>query len=56
MGILAPKTNNNASDTGLKIVLAVPQGTTNNASSVKRCVIVDTLIGGMRTEKDSRCN
>lgn len=56
MGILAPKTNNNASDTGLKIVLAVPQGTTNNASSVKRCVIVDTLIGGMRTEKDSGCN
>jgi prepilin-type N-terminal cleavage/methylation domain-containing protein len=55
MGILAPKTNNSAPDTGLKIVLAVPQGT-NSASSVKRCVIVDTLIGGMRTAKDSQCN
>ncbi|WP_193198345.1 Tfp pilus assembly protein FimT/FimU [Nostoc sp. MG11] len=55
MGILAPKTNNNAPDTGLKVVLAVPQGN-NSASSVKRCVIVDTLIGGMRTAKDSQCN
>lgn len=55
MGILAPKTNNDASDTGLKVVLAVPQGT-NSASSVKRCVIVDTLIGGMRTAKDNDCS
>ncbi|MBD6614687.1 type II secretion system protein [Komarekiella sp. 'clone 1'] len=55
MGILAPKTNNNAPDTGLKVVLAVPQGN-NSASNVKRCVIVDTLIGGMRTAKDSQCN
>ena len=54
MGILAPKTNNNAPDTGLKIVLAVPKGT-NSISSVKRCVIVDTLLGGIRTAKDDKC-
>jgi len=56
MGILATKTNSNPSDTGLKVLVAVPNPGTNTASEVKRCVIVDTLLGGMRTEKDGDCN
>ncbi|MEH2415552.1 pilus assembly FimT family protein [Nostoc sp.] len=55
MGILASKTNNNPPDTDLKVVLAVSQGT-NSPSSVKRCVIVKTLLGSMLTAKDDKCN
>ncbi|MBD2613384.1 prepilin-type N-terminal cleavage/methylation domain-containing protein [Nostoc punctiforme FACHB-252] len=55
MGVLAAKTNGNSADTELKIVLAVPQ-TNNSASSVKRCVIVKTLLGTMAKGKDSDCN
>ncbi|BAY97875.1 hypothetical protein NIES37_18230 [Tolypothrix tenuis PCC 7101] len=51
MGILAPKTNGSASDTGLKVVVSLP-----NSSGVKRCVILETLLGGMRTGKDTQCN
>ncbi|KOP28147.1 hypothetical protein AMR41_01715 [Hapalosiphon sp. MRB220] len=56
MGILAPKTNNNAPDTGLKVVVAIPQAGNNSAGQVKRCVIMETLIGGMRTAKDTSCS
>ncbi|MDF5727007.1 MAG: prepilin-type N-terminal cleavage/methylation domain-containing protein [Rhizonema sp. PD38] len=39
---------------GLKIVVAVPNSVNSTQpGSVIRCVIVDTLIGGMRTAKDS---
>ncbi|MCC5659721.1 prepilin-type N-terminal cleavage/methylation domain-containing protein [Nostoc sp. XA010] len=39
---------------GLKIVVAVPSSTNSTlASSVKRCVIVKTLLGSMITAKDS---
>ncbi|MCP6757930.1 MAG: type II secretion system GspH family protein [Fischerella sp. CENA71] len=55
MGILASKTNNNAPDTGLKVIVAIPQVGNNSVSQVKRCVIVETLIGGMRTAKDTSC-
>ena len=42
---------------GLKIAVAVPKsGSTTEASGVKRCVIVKTLIGGIRTAKNSDCN
>lgn len=41
---------------GLKIAVAVPNTGSSSATNLRRCVIVDTLIGGMRTEKDSRCN
>ncbi len=56
MGILAPKTNNNAPDTDLKVVVAIPQAGNNSAGQVKRCVIMETLIGGMRTAKDTSCS
>ena len=41
---------------GLKIAVAVPNTGSSSATNLRRCVIVDTLIGGMRTEKDSQCN
>jgi prepilin-type N-terminal cleavage/methylation domain-containing protein len=41
---------------GLKIAVAVPNsGSSTSAGNLKRCVIVDTLVGGMRTAKDSEC-
>lgn len=55
LGTLTPKTNSNAPDAGLKVVLAVPRSGTTTAG-VKRCVIVATLIGGIRTAKDTQCN
>ncbi|MBW4479707.1 MAG: type II secretion system GspH family protein [Tolypothrix brevis GSE-NOS-MK-07-07A] len=56
MGILATKANGDPSDTPLKVLVAVPNPGTTTASELKRCVIVDTLLGGMRTEKDGDCN
>lgn len=45
------------SDKGLIIALATPKPSNNNqASDVKRCVIVQTLIGGIRTAKDEDCD
>ena len=42
---------------GLIIALAVPQTSSpTTASDTKRCVIVQTLIGGIRTAKDDDCN
>ncbi|MEH2102482.1 MAG: prepilin-type N-terminal cleavage/methylation domain-containing protein [Nostoc sp.] len=42
---------------GLKIVVAVPSSANSTlASSVKRCVIVKTLLGSMLTAKDAQCN
>ncbi|MEH1851743.1 MAG: type II secretion system protein [Nostoc sp.] len=42
---------------GLKIVVAVPSSANStSASSVKRCVIVTTLLGSMLTEKDDKCS
>lgn len=43
----------------LKIVLAIPKNSGSNQqqpSNLKRCVIVETFIGGMRTAKDEDCN
>lgn len=46
-----------SSDTGLKVVLAIPKpDTPTEASDVKRCVILETLIGGIRTAKDEDCD
>lgn len=56
IGILE-STNNNPADTGLKVVLAIPKTKTpTQASDKKRCVIVETLIGGIRTAKDEDCD
>jgi prepilin-type N-terminal cleavage/methylation domain-containing protein len=42
---------------GLKIVVAVPNpGNPTQASAVKRCVIVNTLLGSMMTQKDGECS
>ncbi|WP_179068402.1 prepilin-type N-terminal cleavage/methylation domain-containing protein [Nostoc sp. C052] len=42
---------------GLKIVVAVPSAANSTSpSSVKRCVIVTTLLGSMLTAKDDKCN
>lgn len=42
---------------GLKIVLAIPSSTNStSASSVKRCIIMKTLLGSIVIEKDSKCN
>ncbi|MEH2457289.1 type II secretion system protein [Nostoc sp.] len=42
---------------GLKIVVAVPiSANSTSPSSVKRCVIVETLLGTMVTAKDSQCS
>lgn len=46
-----------SSDTGLKIVLAIPKTKTpTQPSDVKRCVIVETLIGGIKTAKNDDCD
>jgi prepilin-type N-terminal cleavage/methylation domain-containing protein len=42
---------------GLKIVVAIPSSANPaSASSVKRCVIVKTLLGSMLTAKDDKCS
>jgi prepilin-type N-terminal cleavage/methylation domain-containing protein len=42
---------------GLKIVVAVPSSANPaSASSVKRCVIVKTILGSMLTAKDDKCS
>jgi prepilin-type N-terminal cleavage/methylation domain-containing protein len=41
---------------GFKVAVAVPQSKgSTTAGNLKRCVIIDTLIGGMRTQKDKEC-
>jgi prepilin-type N-terminal cleavage/methylation domain-containing protein len=55
LGVLANKTGNTVADTPLKVMVAIPQATGNAADSLKRCVIIEGLIGGMRTEKDTNC-
>jgi prepilin-type N-terminal cleavage/methylation domain-containing protein len=41
---------------GLRIAVAVPDANSTQPSKTKRCVIVQTLIGGMRTAKDGECD
>lgn len=55
MGILGSKDNGNAPDTGLKVVVAIPVSGSASPTNTKRCVIIETLLGGMRTAKDSGC-
>lgn len=55
MGALAPKSGGSDSDINLSIVVAIPTAS-STASGVKRCVIVATLLGGMRTAKDTACS
>jgi prepilin-type N-terminal cleavage/methylation domain-containing protein len=42
---------------GLKIVVTVPSSANSTSpGSIKRCVIVETLLGSMVTGKDTQCN
>jgi prepilin-type N-terminal cleavage/methylation domain-containing protein len=42
---------------GLKLIVAVPKApNSTEAGDTKRCVIVQTILGGIRTEKDDKCN
>jgi prepilin-type N-terminal cleavage/methylation domain-containing protein len=55
-GVLAKKSSGAVSDTPLAIMVAAPVSTNDNkASSVDRCVIIQTLIGGIRIARDERC-
>lgn len=55
-GVLASKSGGTVTDTPLAIMVSAPQSTTNNAASSKqRCVILQSLIGGIRTAKDTNC-
>lgn len=57
LGTLAPKSDETAPNDGLKVVVAEPKfGSPSEAGNVKRCVIVQTLIGGIRTAKDEDCD
>ncbi len=40
---------------GLRVVVATPSGSSTSPSNSKRCVIIETLLGGMRTAKDTQC-
>jgi len=51
-GVLA---NNASIGSGLEIVLAAPIGTSTSVSSIKRCVIINTLLGTAFTQKDASC-
>jgi prepilin-type N-terminal cleavage/methylation domain-containing protein len=57
IGVLAHKFGgSDDADTPLKVMVAAPKTGTTEAGAFKRCVIVETLIGGMRTAKDTACN
>jgi prepilin-type N-terminal cleavage/methylation domain-containing protein len=57
MGILALKIDNSTPDTGLKIVVALPNASTPpTPTNTKRCVVVTTLLGTMNTAQDTDCN
>ena len=54
-GVLANNIDGTVSDTPLAIMVAAPVLTNDTASSVDRCVIIQTLIGGIRIARDERC-
>ncbi|MCC5632882.1 prepilin-type N-terminal cleavage/methylation domain-containing protein [Nostoc sphaeroides CHAB 2801] len=57
MGTLPNASFGTVEPIGLKIVSAVPSSANSTSpSSVKRCVIVKTLLGTMQKAKDSDCN
>ncbi|NEU75352.1 type II secretion system protein [Hassallia byssoidea VB512170] len=57
MGALPGTAGGSSDELGLKIAVAAPNvGSSTSASKLRRCVIVDTLLGGMRTAKDDKCN
>lgn len=55
LGALAPRTDGNPADTGLKVVVATPKLGSNTPSGVRGCVIVQTLLGGIQIERGDKC-
>ncbi|MBD2444180.1 hypothetical protein H6G25_13495 [Dolichospermum sp. FACHB-1091] len=55
LGTLANKSDNSTADTYLEIMVAYHATTSDAATSPQRCVIIDSLIGGIRTGKDTEC-
>jgi len=55
LGTLANKSDNSTADTYLEIMVAYHATTSDAANTPQRCVIIDTLIGGIRTGKDTGC-
>lgn len=56
-GSAAPGSTEERPAPGLKLVVAVPESTNpTEASKTKRCVVIQTILGGMRTAKDEECN
>jgi len=54
-GVLASKSGGTVTDIPLAIMVSAPQSTGSTASSKQRCVILQSLIGGIRTAKDASC-
>lgn len=48
--------NSSTEAPGLKMVVALPKANSNTPTSVKRCVIVKTLLGSIITEKNEKCD
>lgn len=47
---------NGLGDDGLRIIVAIPNATkSTQPGNTKRCVIIQTLLGGTRTETDTKC-
>ncbi|AFY54110.1 prepilin-type N-terminal cleavage/methylation domain-containing protein [Rivularia sp. PCC 7116] len=57
LGILDTKEDGDSSDTSLKFLVAIPQTKTpTKPSDEKRCVVIETLIGGIVTAKNEDCD
>ncbi|NJN09785.1 MAG: type II secretion system protein [Richelia sp. RM2_1_2] len=58
LGVMGAKADGTSSaDIGLKVLVAIPKPQApTQPSDVKRCVIVQTLIGGIQTAKNNDCN
>ncbi|MEA5598951.1 type II secretion system protein [Rivularia sp. UHCC 0363] len=58
LGVMGAKADGTSSaDIGLKVLVAIPKPQApTQPTDVKRCVIVQTLIGGIRTAKNNDCN
>jgi prepilin-type N-terminal cleavage/methylation domain-containing protein len=55
LGTLANKNTTTVADTPLKVMVALPQPTGSTPTDLKRCMIIEGLIAGMRTAQDTAC-
>ncbi|MBV6627431.1 MAG: type II secretion system protein [Rivularia sp. (in: Bacteria)] len=57
LGILDTQKDGDSADTSLKFSVAIPKTKTpTKPSDVKRCVVIETLIGGIVTAKNEDCD